>query len=355
MAHVFVIDNYDSFTYNLVQLLGDARAPRSRSRATTRSTWPRSRPPRPTHLLVSPGPCTPDEAGVSLEAIAQLRRRACRCWACAWATSASAQAFGGRVRRAAAVVHGKTDLVHHDGRTLFAGLPQPFAATRYHSLIVDPELSPDARAQRLERRRRGHGAAPPQPRRRGRAVPPRERAHRSGSGPAWPTSSTCAAAPPASAPARSATAAPRKDRDDAQRHPLRALATLSAGGDLSEDEARGVVLEIMGGGVGEAQTAALLSRAAGEGRDGRGDRGHGARHDRPGREGRRRRRRHPRHLRHGRRRRPHLQHLDGRRPDRRRRRRDRGQARQPLGDQPLRQRRRARGPRRGHRHHAAPR
>jgi anthranilate synthase/phosphoribosyltransferase len=256
MAHVFVIDNYDSFTYNLVQLLGalGAEVTVARNDETSVAAIEAA---RPTHLLVSPGPCTPAEAGVSLEAIRSFAGRLPMLGVCLGHQCIGA-AFGGRVRRAAAVVHGKTDLVSHDGRTLFRGLPQPFAATRYHSLIVDPELSPE-----LERSAWNDSGEVMGLRHRTLAVEgvqfhPESVLTQSGA--ALVANFLEQRGGTAGArPARSATAAPERIATMPNDILSRALATLSAGGDLSEDEARGVVLEIMRGGVGEAQTAALLS------------------------------------------------------------------------------------------------
>jgi len=96
---------------------------------------------QPTHVVVSPGPCTPDEAGVSVEAVRALAGRVPVLGVCLGHQSIG-QAFGARVVRVDAPVHGKTSLIHHDRRTIFAGLPQPFVATRYHSLVVDRSLPP---------------------------------------------------------------------------------------------------------------------------------------------------------------------------------------------------------------------
>ena len=256
MAHVFVIDNYDSFTYNLVQLLGTLGAEVTVARNDETSVAA-IEAARPTHLLVSPGPCTPAEAGVSLEAIRRFAGRLPVLGVCLGHQCIGA-AFGGRVRRAAAVVHGKTDLVSHDGRTLFRGLPQPFAATRYHSLIVDPELSPE-----LERSAWNDAGEVMGLRHRTLAVEgvqfhPESVLTQSGAA-LMANFLEQRGGTAGARPARFATAAPERIVTMPNDILSRALATLSAGGDLSEDEARGVVLEIMGGGVGEAQTAALLS------------------------------------------------------------------------------------------------
>lgn len=140
MSHVFVIDNYDSFTYNLVQLLQwlGARTTVARNDEVTLDDIEAT---HPTHLVVSPGPCTPAEAGISVAAVRRFAERLPVLGVCL-GHQCVAQAFGGTVRRAPAPVHGKTDRIHHDGRALFQGLPSPFTATRYHSLLVDADLPP---------------------------------------------------------------------------------------------------------------------------------------------------------------------------------------------------------------------
>ena len=176
---VLVVDNYDSFTFNLVQYLGELGAvvevflndaidvPGIRARA-------------PHGVLISPGPCTPNEAGVSLAAVGQLAGDLPILRVCL-GHQAIGQAFGGRVVRADRLMHGKTSPIEHDGRTLFEGLPSPFEATRYHSLVVErASLLLVPRRDRLDGRGRDHGSASRASRRRGCAVPPRERAHRGG-------------------------------------------------------------------------------------------------------------------------------------------------------------------------------
>ena len=138
-AHVFVIDNYDSFTYNLVQELGMLGAEVT-VRRNDRTTVDEIAAAGPSHLVVSPGPGTPDQAGVSVEAIRRLGMLGAPVLGVCLGHQAVARAFGGVVRRAAGPVHGKTDDIHHDGRGLFAGLPEPLVATRYHSLVVDESL-----------------------------------------------------------------------------------------------------------------------------------------------------------------------------------------------------------------------
>jgi anthranilate synthase/aminodeoxychorismate synthase-like glutamine amidotransferase len=138
---LLVIDNYDSFTYNLVQYLGElgqaVRVVRNDEIAAADIGAL-----APTHLVISPGPCTPNEAGISLEAI--------RLWAgkipifgvCLGHQSIG-QAFGGNIVRAARVMHGKTSKIFHDEKGVFTGLPNPFEATRYHSLLIERASVPD--------------------------------------------------------------------------------------------------------------------------------------------------------------------------------------------------------------------
>jgi anthranilate synthase/aminodeoxychorismate synthase-like glutamine amidotransferase len=137
---VLVIDNYDSFTFNLVQYLGELGAEVSVYKndgidvAGVRSQ-------KPDGVLISPGPCTPDEAGVSLETVRVLGPEIPVFGVCL-GHQAIGQAFGGRVVRADRLMHGKTSPILHDGRDLFTGLPSPFEATRYHSLIVERATLP---------------------------------------------------------------------------------------------------------------------------------------------------------------------------------------------------------------------
>jgi anthranilate synthase/aminodeoxychorismate synthase-like glutamine amidotransferase len=136
---IVVVDNYDSFTYNLVQYLGEISGAEIRVFRNDAISVAGIREERPTHVVISPGPCTPDEAGISLEAISALGGEYPILGVCLGHQSVG-QAYGGRVVRGEAPVHGKTSLIHHDRRTIFAGLPQPFVATRYHSLILDRDL-----------------------------------------------------------------------------------------------------------------------------------------------------------------------------------------------------------------------
>jgi anthranilate synthase/aminodeoxychorismate synthase-like glutamine amidotransferase len=139
---VFMIDNYDSFTYNLVQYLGELGAEITVKR-NDRVTLDEIAAAQPTHLVVSPGPCTPNEAGISMDAIARFGAERLPVLGVCLGHQAIGQVYGGVVRRAGAPVHGKTDEIGHDGHGVFAGLPDPFTATRYHSLVVDEAL-PDA-------------------------------------------------------------------------------------------------------------------------------------------------------------------------------------------------------------------
>ncbi len=139
--HVVIVDNYDSFTYNLFQYLAEAGAKVDVYRHD-QITVDGIRDLRPTHLVISPGPKTPDEAGISLECIREMAGEVPILGVCL-GHQAIGQAFGGTVVRASAPVHGKTSEIQHDGRTIFAGLPNPMVATRYHSLVVERETLPD--------------------------------------------------------------------------------------------------------------------------------------------------------------------------------------------------------------------
>ena len=136
---IVVIDNYDSFTYNLVQYLGEISGAEIRVFRNDAISVHGIREESPTHVVVSPGPCTPDEAGISLEAIRALGGQ-CPVLGVCLGHQSIGQAYGGKVIRGAAPVHGKTSLIHHDCRTIFFGLPQPFVATRYHSLVLHRDL-----------------------------------------------------------------------------------------------------------------------------------------------------------------------------------------------------------------------
>jgi anthranilate synthase/aminodeoxychorismate synthase-like glutamine amidotransferase len=137
---VLVIDNYDSFTYNLVQYLGELGA-EVRVVRNDRITVEEVLELRPTRMVISPGPCTPTEAGVSCALIQALAGRLPILGVCL-GHQCLGQALGGRIVQADRLMHGKTSPIRHDGRTIFAGLPCPFEATRYHSLIVERATLP---------------------------------------------------------------------------------------------------------------------------------------------------------------------------------------------------------------------
>jgi anthranilate synthase/aminodeoxychorismate synthase-like glutamine amidotransferase len=148
---VLVVDNYDSFTYNLVQYLGELGAEVEVVRhdhATVEELLVRGHHA----VVVSPGPCTPDEAGISLEAVRAFPQAGIPTLGVCLGHQALAQAFGGRVVRHEPI-HGKTAEVEHDGRTVFAGLPSPLTVGRYHSLVVSSDDLPDE----LEQTARGGG------------------------------------------------------------------------------------------------------------------------------------------------------------------------------------------------------
>ena len=136
-----MIDNYDSFTYNLVQYFGELGAEVEVHRNDQISVAEVAAK-NPSHIVLSPGPCTPNEAGICLALIAQLKGRFPILGVCLGHQSIG-QAFGGVVKRAGAVMHGKTSPIHHRQQGVFRGLPSPFTATRYHSLIVEKAGLPD--------------------------------------------------------------------------------------------------------------------------------------------------------------------------------------------------------------------
>jgi anthranilate synthase component 2 len=137
---LLMIDNYDSFTYNLVQYLGelgqDVRVVRNDALSVDEICKL-----APERIVISPGPGTPDQAGVSLDLIAKLGGQIPLLGVCL-GHQAIGQAFGGKVVRAGAIMHGKTSMIHHTGTGVFAGLPNPFEATRYHSLVVEKSTLP---------------------------------------------------------------------------------------------------------------------------------------------------------------------------------------------------------------------
>ncbi|MRG91821.1 anthranilate synthase component II [Polyangium spumosum] len=138
---LLVVDNYDSFTYNLVQYL-EILGAHCVVRLNDAIDVDGARALDPDGILVSPGPCSPNEAGVSLKIIEHLGGERPLLGVCL-GHQAIAQVFGGHVVRAGRVMHGKTSPIEHDGRTIFTGLPRPFVATRYHSLIVEPSSLPN--------------------------------------------------------------------------------------------------------------------------------------------------------------------------------------------------------------------
>ena len=136
-----MIDNYDSFTYNLVQYFGELGEDVQVYR-NDKITIDEIESLHPQRLVISPGPCTPKEAGVSVDAIRHFAGRLPLLGVCLGHQSLAA-AFGGEVIRAERLMHGKTSMIHHDGKTVFRNLPNPFEATRYHSLIVKRSTLPD--------------------------------------------------------------------------------------------------------------------------------------------------------------------------------------------------------------------
>jgi anthranilate synthase component II len=138
---ILVIDNYDSFTYNLVQFLGEMGADLHVVR-NDQTTLADIQALQPTHIVVSPGPGTPDDGGVSLDVIRQMGETTPILGVCL-GHQCIGQVFGGVVHRAAQLMHGKTSMIYHNDEGIFAGLPNPFEATRYHSLIVVEDSLPE--------------------------------------------------------------------------------------------------------------------------------------------------------------------------------------------------------------------
>jgi anthranilate synthase/aminodeoxychorismate synthase-like glutamine amidotransferase len=136
---IVIIDNYDSFTYNLVQRIGELgdTQPIRVYRNDAKQPAAVEADDKPTHLIISPGPCSPNEAGLSCDFIRHFHGKVPILGVCL-GHQCIGQVFGGEVKRAPRLMHGKTSEIKHDGKGLFAGLPNPFVATRYHSLIVDP-------------------------------------------------------------------------------------------------------------------------------------------------------------------------------------------------------------------------
>lgn len=141
-AMILLVDNYDSFTYNLVQRIGEIDPSLELEvHRNDQITLDEIEARRPTHLIISPGPCTPSEAGISVACVERFAGRVPLLGVCLGHQSIG-QAFGAKIVRAGRLMHGKTDMIQHDGRDLYEGLPNPFQATRYHSLVIQPDTLP---------------------------------------------------------------------------------------------------------------------------------------------------------------------------------------------------------------------
>jgi len=138
---LLMIDNYDSFTYNLVQYFGELGAD-IRVYRNDEITVPEIEQLAPSHIVISPGPCTPKEAGISVETIRHFAGRIPLLGVCLGHQSIG-EAFGGNIIRAKRVMHGKISAIHHHGQGVFAQLPNPYNATRYHSLVIEQSSLPD--------------------------------------------------------------------------------------------------------------------------------------------------------------------------------------------------------------------
>lgn len=138
---LLMIDNYDSFTYNLVQYLGELGAD-VRVYRNDRISLQEIEELQPERIVISPGPCTPNEAGVSIDTIRRFAGRIPILGVCLGHQSIG-QAFGGHIGHARAIMHGKTSMMHHNNIGVFKGLPNPFEATRYHSLVIEPDSLPE--------------------------------------------------------------------------------------------------------------------------------------------------------------------------------------------------------------------
>jgi anthranilate synthase/aminodeoxychorismate synthase-like glutamine amidotransferase len=139
---ILLIDNYDSFTYNLVQRLGEIDPSLDlQVHRNDKITLDEIEARQPTHLIVSPGPCTPSEAGISVACVERFAGRVPLLGVCLGHQSIG-QAFGAKIVRAGRLMHGKTDEIHHDNRGFYEGLQNPFIATRYHSLVIQPNTLP---------------------------------------------------------------------------------------------------------------------------------------------------------------------------------------------------------------------
>ena len=239
---ILLIDNYDSFTFNLVHVLGDlgARCDVVRNDAITPAE---ALARAPEAIVLSPGPCTPNEAGICLDLIHAAAGKIPLLGVCL-GHQAIGQAFGGQVVRAAVPMHGKVSAVTHHDTDLFHGLPTPFQAARYHSLVVAPRDPPrHPGPDRLDRGRRHHGPPPPRTAHLRRPVPPRE--HRLGARP-----------PPAPELPRSGAWTEQPGRRVNNLKPT--LARLATGATLSEAESEAAFGIVMSGEATPAQIAGLL-------------------------------------------------------------------------------------------------
>jgi anthranilate synthase/aminodeoxychorismate synthase-like glutamine amidotransferase len=138
---IFLLDNYDSFTYNLAQYIGEL-GHEVEVRRNDQTTLEEIDSLAPEAIIISPGPCTPSEAGLSVPVVNHFAGKIPILGVCLGHQSIG-QAFGGKIVRAPVLMHGKTSEIHHDGRTIFARMAQPFRATRYHSLVIEPKSVPD--------------------------------------------------------------------------------------------------------------------------------------------------------------------------------------------------------------------
>ena len=172
---IVLIDNYDSFTYNLVQRLGEIDPGLDLLVARNdQITLDEIAAKHPTHIIISPGPCTPNEAGISNAVVEQFGPTIPLLGVCL-GHQCIGHTFGAKVVRADRIMHGKTSMIHHDGKGVYRGLSNPFEATRYHSLVIRPGTLPRRiRGRRLDRPRRDHGRPPQDLAARRRAVSPRE-------------------------------------------------------------------------------------------------------------------------------------------------------------------------------------
>ncbi len=138
---LLMIDNYDSFTYNLVQYLGELGA-KVQTFRNDKITIKQIERLKPEWIVISPGPGTPDNAGISVDVVGHFTGRVPILGVCL-GHQAIAAAFGGKIVQARRLMHGKTSLIHHDGKNIYSGLPDPFEATRYHSLVVERKSLPE--------------------------------------------------------------------------------------------------------------------------------------------------------------------------------------------------------------------